>query len=541
MEPPPSRGRDGKEYGGLTGGRSGGGSGRSGSDHVNSLDYGYQAPSQPPPPPLAKLPPRLPNMPFVGPSPRLPEMSSPRGPKRPVGPSSRLQGGSEGRSSDAYDPYRAEERPLLVERPSTLHMSRAVGGRAAAEVLSFLDDDSSSGGAASNGINDSVSGSGGGIGGRSGRLLHSEPVTDSLQRTASTSAGVFDPYGMHDEDVVNAGSVPPSRPMTAATLNRASAASMPRLASPALEALLGPGRRSGGGHQLGAEPSAGDEALMGDEHDGSAYDPYSADGPEPVAGRLSRRPNSRLRPVSELNEVATAVSSASGPALFTSFGDAFRDGTYGGGGGGGSGSAGRGSGGSGGSSDGSAPGGVSSSLLPPSSFRIPPPSVSRSRLARSSIRPSDGVLDEEEEQDGDYRDDFQDDPYEEDDSATGERAALSGLLLPPQGGGGGPIEGGSSMFNASIRSQAGAVDRYSGSGRRTVNAGDGGSITIAHKLDTENGGAKITQAGDEYGSQSDDEEGATEGLLDYDEAELGWGDGEELDAGYAEEHHENEF
>ncbi|GLI69348.1 hypothetical protein VaNZ11_013903 [Volvox africanus] len=518
--------------------------------------YGRDDLSPAPTPPLPRLPPGLPEMPFVGPSPRLPDMS-PRPPERPVGPSRRMtQAGAAG--GPVYDSSEA-----LAERPSALRTSPAVGGGAPAQVLSFLDGDDSSSGVDANSIDDV---SGRGSGGGSSRRRRAAAVSGSLHDASAVAATGFDPYGIHDDDLVNAGSVPSSRPMTAATLARNSTADMPRLASPALESLLGPGHF--GGAQIGSEASAGDAA--GGEDDDGAYDPYSSITQAP--GKLVRRLSGRLDPA--LSD-AGAVTSASGPALFTSFGDAFRDGSARPG----SGSAGR------GSDDGGLGGTPSSSLLPPPSFRtthVGTPASARSRLAKSTTAEED------------Y--DEYDDPYAEDNSAVG--ADLSALVSSPQGDGGGgsggnsPGEGGSiagggsGMFNTSIRSQTatsplgmsirsgGAADRYSSPGRRTLTGGggsggggggtgtgnsssassnatresagggggDGGHGSDTYGLDMEgeddmmgrDGGAggrdtavrKGTRGRDDAGSQGDDNDNASWGILQYSEADLAQGNEE---------------
>ncbi|GIL48454.1 hypothetical protein Vafri_4974 [Volvox africanus] len=548
VDPPPA-------FEGVTRTEVRGGSGGSGAGER----YGRDDLSPVPTPPLPPLPAGLPEMPFVGPSPRLPDMS-PRLPERPVGPSRRMtQAGAGG--GPVYDSSEA-----LAERPSALRTSPAVGGGAPAQVLSFLDGDDSSSGVGGSSIDD-VSGSGSGAGGS--RRRRAAPVAGSLHDASAVAATGFDPYGIHDDDLVNAGSVPSSRPMTAATLARNSTADMPRLASPALESLLGPGRF--GGAQIGTEASAGD-AAVGEDDDG-AYDPYSSITQAP--GKLVRRLSGRLDPA--LSD-AGAVTSASGPALFTSFGDAFRDGAARAG----SGSAGR------GSDDGILGGTPSSSLLPPPSFRttqVGTPASARSRLAKTTTAEED------------Y--DEYDDPYAEDNSAVG--ADLSALMSSPQGDGGGgnggnsPGEGGgiagggSGMFNTSIRSQTatsplgmsirsgGAADRYSSPGRRTLTGGGGGGggdgggtgtgnsssgSSNATRESAGSGGGDVGQGSDTYGldvegeddkdkmsrdggtggsdaparkgtrgrggagSQGDDNDTASWGMLQYSEADLAQGNEE---------------
>ncbi|GIL74546.1 hypothetical protein Vretifemale_4532 [Volvox reticuliferus] len=532
--PPPS-------YGGASG--TGAGAGGSSAGERPGRDDLFQAPT----PPLPPLPAGLPEIPFVGPSPRLPDMS-PRLPERPVGPLRRItEAGADG--GVVYDSSEA-----LVERPSTLRTSPAVGGGAAAQVLSFLDGDDSSVGASI----DDGRGSGSGGGGRHRR--RAAPLARSLHDGSNAAANDFDPYGIHDDDLVNAGSVPSSRPMTAVTLPHSSTADMPRLASPALESLLGPGRF--GGTQISTEASAGD-AAAGDDDDGS-YDPYSSITQAP--SKLVRRLSGRLDPA--LSD-AGAVTSASGPALFTSFGDAFREKGPDGAARAGSGSGGRGS-------DDNAIGGIpSSSLLPPPSFRTTQsgaPASARSRLAKTTTAEED------------Y--DEYDDPYAEDNSAVG--ADLSALVSPPQGGGGGgsggnsPGEGGgiaaggSSMFNTSIRSQTatsplgmsirsgGAADRYGSPGRGTLTGGGGGggggnsSSTSSNATQDSGGGGGGGGGGrgsDSYGldvegeddndrvnrdgaagrdaaarkgtrGSGDDDDTASAGMLQYSEADLAQDDEE---------------
>ncbi|KAG2454105.1 hypothetical protein HYH02_001144 [Chlamydomonas schloesseri] len=396
-----------------------------------------------------------------------------------------------------FDPYGLGEEAgglggdvrasLLPERPTEMRKlgggGAGGGGGRQAEVLSFLDGGSSGLGKSGSSIGSRSGGLGGGFGVGGG----------------GGGGSGFNPYG--DEDVPNAGSAAPSRPMTAATLVRDSS-DMPRLASPALESLLpgagagaggGLGGGAAGGSRFGARPptatrvsgaaGAGGGGLLGDDDD-----PYGLPAESPPI--LGRRPSDERGGGAgaggrgAADRAAAAIGggderttdSASGPALFTSFGDALHEPSA---------AAAAATAGTGGVPAGSDAGdgfglfgedelpaaaageGLGPGLAPPSSAFGKPaaaPAASspagRSRLAKSVSR-NDRAGD-------DVEDDF----------GLGSETGLGGggaggtaaaAVEPPPGG----------ILNASIRSQAAASDRLGGSIRANRYGGGVGAAGFA--------------------------------------------------------------
>ncbi|GFR45218.1 hypothetical protein Agub_g6613 [Astrephomene gubernaculifera] len=428
----------------------------------------------------------------IQPPPLLPD----RRPSPPRG----LRGDGGGAASESggggFNPYDLDESVTHEDRPAALLSSPAVGGGRPAEVLSFLDQD--------------------------GISSHHTAASGSSGGGAAAAGSMYDgPYGLSDprheeghvddDDMVMAGSVPPSRPTTAATLlSRSSAADMPRLASPLLdpppfadlppqpspsppELLQSQSSQSQSQSRPGsARPPTASRLSSASYGPGGGvggsggygdvgYEPYSEEADSPAASRTSQH----LRRSGMGGVPVAADASASGPALFTSFGDALRDNPS-------SGpaavaaaaaaSAGRRS--SGGSqqeyglgAETSEDGGVGL-LLPPPSFRPAASLVAKSRLSKSSGRSPLMQRDDGEEL-GDRAapasagdDDDAYDPYE--DNGGGGGGSQQASSTPRQVGGaasantgavGNPGGGGSGILNASIRSQMSPTDRLAGSRR----------------------------------------------------------------------------
>ncbi|KAG2498781.1 hypothetical protein HYH03_003520 [Edaphochlamys debaryana] len=422
----------------------------------------------------------------------------------------RRQSSTSGAGGGGFDPYGLEAEADVAasepsdrsfqERPTAMHTSPSYSGGRPAEVLSFLDQ----------------AGDGGGRG-SGGRIGAGVAVTDS-----------YDPYGMHGEDdVVNAGSVPPSRPDTAAPSMARESTDMPRLASPLLNGAgsgfgggVGPGgprpitasRLSTSSQGLGASGGAGFGSGLDDTY-GDVVD-------SPAIAASRRQPSTSGGPGGD---------SASGPALFTSFGDALDGGRSGGG--------------PGGDGFGLGSEAAGAGLPPPGSFKPP----GRSRLSRTGASEYDP-----------YGDEADDQPSE---------------LPTPSPLGAGGAGGGGGMFNASIRSQASAKDRLGTSIRSAADRYGGGGPGATSGLESSGSSTGLGgrgrgaggQGGGGGGGGNSDEfglgaEGSTggggarspgaaggggaggdEGLIDYDDAGVG-GDGEdEIDYGLGAEGGEDDF
>ncbi|KXZ42871.1 hypothetical protein GPECTOR_113g283 [Gonium pectorale] len=306
---------------------------------------------------------------------------------------------------------------------------------------------------------------------------------------------VFDPYGSREaggggghggghwdspsRGGPGAGSLPPSRPLTAATASLASlgvtssAASMPRLASPALEPLASgaPGPRPRTATEITPDASTESYGMaaeaVGAVHGTDDYDPYGdpADSPQPMGharrgvvggGAMAFAGGGGL----SSSDGSGGRTSASGPALLTSFGDALHEDA--GRGGAGEGAAGR------------------RSLPSPAaqvSSRAGGPAA-RSRLSRSSIPKVE--QEEEEEAGGAF--------------GLGAEAAGPRTVAAPAAGGSAAAAGGRDFDPYGLGAEAGAAPRESSDG----------------------GGAD-----------------AGGGLADYDEADLGGSD--EIDYGLGAE------
>lgn len=459
----------------------------------------------------------------------LTDAQEPAGASVPEGPAGRrrLSGGYDNQPlplarqpqqpDGAFDPYGLAEAPATgvlppaaeaPVRPATLHHSPSRGGGRPAEVLSFLDDNSSGGaedgegsGFDPYGLQEGGAASGhvtGGAGGRAGLP----------PRAPQPQQGSLDPYGLGEGDgVLPSDSIvlQGSRPATAAPLagpGRESAADLPRLASPALSSLLPPGPGEGGSRPLTATRVSHDHSEDGG---GAGFDPYGevADSPATLLPR---------RRVSGGGTAAGAgVASASGPALLTSFGEVLQR-------------PGGGSGGSGGRPLGA----------PPTSAG----GRGASRLSSASGRAAEDEYD----------------PYG-DDGRAGD--GVPGTAAGGQGGGGGGL-----LFNTSLRSQPSAKDRLGTSirsDRYGGGAGPGVPLTRASSsgesalggVGSGKGGGAAGDAFDPYGLGGEQSGGAGgkgvrgpasgtgsrkdegEGLLEYDEAELGGGD--EIDYGLGAE------
>jgi hypothetical protein len=380
----------------------------------------------------------------------------------------------------SHDPYDLEEAPpgddLLGEapgavlphprglppRPTALRTAPSAAGGRHAEVLSFLDasQDAGPGGAGGEGGHDPY--------GLDGSSCASGGLGDTL------GSGGLDGRGGGAGGLGGGGTGlggrggSLSRPLTAATLVRDSS-DLPRLASPALESLMGPSRP--GTAALGRRPAAlqhedsgrGDDPYGLDEGPsagrGAALDPYGelADSPA-TAGPAQRRGSNRSPGLGPLlvDDAEEMGGSASGPALFTSFGDALhtRDG---------------------GNQDddesfglGLEQGGGAKAAGPA------PPSPLASRVGGASLADPYG-LEDGEELDG-----------------LGSLRAGEATLLSPGGAGGG-MGPASALFNASIRSNASAAGRYNAT--RAKAAGSVSSTSSVGGLQAGGSGG----VGDPYG------------------------------------------
>ena len=419
-----------------------------------------------------------------------PAATAPRGkPPRPPGSAAPVGFDPYGLASEevgGLPPGGDVRTSLLPERPTEMRRlgggvgAGGGGGGGQAEVLSFLDE-------GSGGLGKSGSSTGSRSGGLGG--------LGALAGGSGGGGGGFNPYG--DEDVPNAGSAAPSRPMTAATLMRDSS-DMPRLASPALESLLPGAGAGGGGGGLGGGLGGGGSAAGGGRvgvrpptatrvsgaagagggggGGGGLFreedDPYGLPVESPLI--LGRRPSDSGRAGGGAGRGAAAAAalgigiderttdSASGPALFTSFGDALPEPSAGG--------AACGAAAGGGddfglfAGDGGAAGGGLGLPAPSSGFRRPAaaPAAGLPALGGGRSRLVKGTS----------RNDRDEDVDEDDGFGLGAEPGLGG------GAGGGavaaePPPGG--ILNASIRSQAAASDRLGASLRSNRYGGGAGA------------------------------------------------------------------